>query len=100
VYYNSIAKLKFCTEGKVLVFPAPFPIHLKMEHFSFLFYWETKERKVLVEDIRHRLAVVVETSKPQGRILHGLPRWRRGFESGHRHISLILLKQFFEHRIT
>jgi len=62
VYYNNIAKLKFCTGGKVLVFPDPFPIHLKMVHFSFLIYWEIKELKVLAEDIRHRLAVGVETS--------------------------------------
>ena len=51
MYYNNIAKLKFCTEGKVLVFPDPFPIQLKMVYFSFLVYWEIEERKVLVEGI-------------------------------------------------
>jgi hypothetical protein len=50
--YNNITKLKVCVEGKVLVSPDPFPIHLKMVYLSFLIYWEIKERKVLVEDIR------------------------------------------------
>ena len=49
MFYNNIAKLKVCTEGKVLVFPGPFPIHFKMVYFSFLIYWEIKERKVSVE---------------------------------------------------
>jgi hypothetical protein len=74
MFHNNIAKLKVGTEGKVLVFPDLFPIHLKMVYFSFLIYWEIKERKVLVEDIRLWLAVGVETSKPQGRILQGLSR--------------------------
>ena len=64
MFYNNIAKLKFCTEGKVLVLLDPFPIHLKMGHFSFSIYWEIQERKVLVEDIRLLLAAGVETSKP------------------------------------
>ena len=71
-----------------------------MVYFSFLIYWEIKEHKVLGEDIRLCLAVGVETSKPQGRILQGLFRRRRGFESrccGH--ISFNPQKQFFEHKI-
>ncbi|MDH5429792.1 MAG: hypothetical protein OEY57_16645, partial [Nitrospirota bacterium] len=72
---------------------------LKMVHYSFLIYWETKECKVLVEDIRHRLAVGVETSKPQGRILHDLPRRRRGLKSRCGRMPFIPLKQFFEYRI-
>ena len=36
-----------------------------MAYFSFLIYWEIKERKVFGEDIRLCLAVGVETSKPQ-----------------------------------
>jgi len=49
MYYNTIAKLKFCTEGKVLVFPDPFPIHIEMLYFSFLIYRKIKDRKVLVD---------------------------------------------------
>ena len=70
-----------------------------MVYFSFLIYWKIKECKVLVEDIRLWLAVGVEASKPQGRILLGLSRRRRGFVSLCGHISLIPLKQFFEYRI-
>jgi len=76
MYYNTIAKLKFCTEGKVLVFPDPFPIHLKMVYFSFLVYWEIEERKVLFEGISdfgwllvwrpRNLKVVSYTAFPDG----------------------------------
>jgi hypothetical protein len=70
-----------------------------MVYFSFLIYWEIKERKVLVKDIRLWLAVGVENSKPQGRILQGLSRRRRGLKSRCGHISFIPLKQFFDYRI-
>ncbi len=47
MFYNNIAELKVCVEGKVLVFPDPFPTHLKMA-YSFFYILGNKRTKDLV----------------------------------------------------